>query len=73
MATIHYTDGRRFTGLTLEEAIEHLEKECEVVEECGDRYLAWATQEDADGPHNDGDDGSRAVAEIIGYKDMDEE
>lgn len=64
MARINYADGRKVKDLTLTEAREVLERECEVVEQCGDRWLAWATQADCDGPDGNGDDGSRAVAEI---------
>jgi hypothetical protein len=64
-ATIKYADGRRSVECeTVAEAVTILGRECEVVEECGDRWLAWATQTDADGPHGNGDDGSHAVAEI---------
>jgi hypothetical protein len=65
MATIKFADGRRSVDCgSVAEAREILSRECEVIEECGDRWLAWATEGDANGPTNDGDDGSHAIAEI---------
>jgi hypothetical protein len=59
MTRIIYADGRRVECETVEEAVARLGRECDVIEECGDRWLAWATEADADG-----DDGARAVAEV---------
>ncbi len=61
MATIKYADGRSSIECdTVAEAVEILERECQVVEEFPDRWLAWDTEMDAE---NDG--GARAVAEIV--------
>ncbi len=62
---INYADGRKVRDVTLAEARALLGRECAVIEECGDRWLAWATLADADGPDGNGDAGARAVAEIL--------
>ena len=60
MHRINYSDGRKVECETRDEAVSTLEAECEVVEECGGRWLAWATEADAQN-----DDGANAVAEIV--------
>ena len=60
MSTIRYSDGRTVECDTIDEAVAILESECEVVEDCGDRWLAWASEEDAENDY-----GQNAVAEIV--------